>query len=97
MIKIDVDGYETEVVKDARKTSPMVSRVAVAPDTSTRDVMSAFCEAEPERLCDDPACRGFSRGSQDIRVSNPRDLSDGAPVMGLMADAHLRERVGKAV
>jgi FkbM family methyltransferase len=97
MIKMDVEGYEAEVLKGAQRTLKMDSLLAVETETSDSDVIGALTEAGFERWHYDPARRELSPQPREIPASNALYLRDVPRVLRRVAEAPLRVILGKAV
>lgn len=76
MIKMDVEGYEGEVLKGARKTLKMDSLLAVETEASDSEVIGALGDAGFERWYYDPVPRILSRQPCDLSASNALYIRD---------------------
>ncbi len=97
MIKMNVEGYEAEVVKGARETLEMDTILAVQTETSDSEMIAALNEAGFERWNYDTVRRELSREPREISASNALYLRDVPLVQRRIAEAPLRVILGKAI
>jgi len=97
VIKIDVEGYESEVLKGARETLKRKSLLAVETETSDSEVITALADAGFERWYYDPACRQLSKEMLEISSSYTLYLRDVACVRRRVAEAPVRRFLGEAI
>lgn len=97
MIKMDVEGYEPEVLKGARQTLKMDSLLAVETETSDNDVITALTDAGFERWYYDPIHRELAREPRIISASNALYLRNLPNVQRRVAEASVRKILGGAI
>lgn len=97
MIKMDVEGYEAEVLKGARETLKKDTLLAVETETSDTVVIDALTEAGFERWYYDPARRELSNEPLGISSSNALYLRDVQRVRGRVAEAPARKVLGRVI
>jgi FkbM family methyltransferase len=97
MIKMDVEGYEAEVLKGACETLKRESLLAVETETSDGEVISALTDAGFERWYYNPARRELAREPLDVSASNALYLRDLPNVQRRVSEAPLRKVLGKVI
>lgn len=97
MIKMDVEGYEAEVLKGAQKTLQKASLVAVETETSDAEVIHALTKAGFEPWYYDPVSRELSGEPQNILTSNALFIRDIAHVRRRLIEAPVRKILGKEI
>lgn len=97
MIKMDVEGYEAQVLKGARETLRKPSLIAIETETSDADVLGILTGAGFERYCYDARSREIAHEPFGTSASNALYLRDIASVKSRLAQAPRHQILGQVV
>lgn len=97
MIKMDVEGFEAEVLKGAKETLRKKSLLAIETETSDSEVIASLIQAGFEPVYYDPALRKVSREPLRLSASNALYVRDCSHVQRRVSEAPVRTIIGKAI